>query len=122
MNHTPHVYVGSKEDMINSLPCAQCHLGRWDPTASHTFPLTGQPDPQPDNRIPVKQNKYAREIHGVQIDFYDIASAYGITDPAIAHAMKKLLRYGSGEKSLAKDVTEAIWSLQRWQQMHPEAK
>lgn len=65
-----------------------------------------------DTRI----NKYAREIKGVTVDFYDIARAFGVTDPAIQHALKKLLRYGCGEKSLAKDVDEAIYSLERWKQ------
>ena len=122
MKPEPHAYVGSKQDLIDGRPCKQCGLDRWDPNASHTFNQRTQPDQPTDNRTPSNTNKYAREIKGVTIDFYDIASAYGITAPAIAHAMKKLLRYGSGEKSLAKDVTEAIWSLQRWQQMHPEAK
>lgn len=68
------------------------------------------------DKVGERKNKYARTIKGVQIDFYDIARAFGIIDPAIAHALKKLLRYGCGEKSLAKDVDEAIFSLQRWQQ------
>lgn len=61
-------------------------------------------------------NKYARVIKGVEIDFYDIARAFEITDPAIQHALKKLIRYGCGEKSLFKDVEEAIYSLERWQE------
>lgn len=67
-----------------------------------------------------RENKYAREVKGVVIDFYDIARAFGVTDPAISHALKKLLRYGCGSKSLAQDVDEAIFSLNRWQQEQPK--
>jgi hypothetical protein len=63
-----------------------------------------------------RKNKYARDIKGVSVDFYDIARAFGVTDPAIAHALKKLLRYGSGTKPLAVDVDEAIFALERWKQ------
>lgn len=66
-------------------------------------------------------NHYARTFKGVEIDVYRIAKLYGITDPAIAHALKKLLRFGSGQhKDRAQDIAEAIQSLQRWQQMEAE--
>jgi len=60
------------------------------------------------------------EINGAPADFYAIARAYDITDPAIAHALKKLLRCGRSHKSQGQDVLEAIASLQRWVQMEDE--
>ncbi len=80
----------------------------------------------------LRTNKYVRQIplratvNGesivvvVTLDFYDIADAYQIHDSAIAHALKKLLRYGSGTKSLEADVDEAIRSLRRWQEQNEE--
>ena len=64
------------------------------------------------------ENPYAREFRGVMIDAYRISRLYGIEDGALFHALKKLLRIGSGEhKDKAKDIAEAIASLQRWQAM-----
>lgn len=66
-------------------------------------------------------NHYARTHRGVQLDVYRILKLYGITDPAVAHAVKKLLRFGSGQhKDRSTDIAEAIQSLQRWQEMEAE--
>lgn len=66
-------------------------------------------------------NYYAREHQGVKLDVYRILRLYNVTDPAIAHAVKKLLRFGSGgHKDAAKDVAEALESLERWQEMQEE--
>lgn len=66
-------------------------------------------------------NHYARTHRGVQLDVYRILKLYGITDPAVAHAAKKLFRFGSGQhKSRRQDIVEAIASLQRWLDMEDE--
>jgi hypothetical protein len=57
---------------------------------------------------------YEVRIGGVKADPYRIARAYGITDPVIFQALKKLLRFGRKHKDGAKDVREAITSLERW--------
>lgn len=62
---------------------------------------------------------YAVQIGGVRADPYLIVHAYGITDMAIAQAIKKLLRCGRKHKTKAQDVAEAITSLQRWQELNP---
>lgn len=68
-------------------------------------------------------NPYAREFKGVKIDPYRICKVYNITDPAIQHALKKLLRLGRGsEKDEENDVEEAIQSLERWQEMREEER
>lgn len=64
-------------------------------------------------------NPYARNIKGTPVDVYDILRAFGVADPAIQHAVKKLLRYGSGTKSLAQDVDEAQFALRRYLQEQP---
>jgi hypothetical protein len=60
------------------------------------------------------KSKYHRVIKGAQIDVYDILKAYGVTCPAIAHAIKKLLLPGERHaKTWEQDINEAIASLER---------
>ncbi len=59
-------------------------------------------------------SKYHRTIKGVQIDVYDVIVAYGVTCPALAHALKKMLMPGQRHaKTFEQDINEAIASLQR---------
>ena len=51
-------------------------------------------------------------------DPYRVARAYGIEDPVIFQALKKLLRCGRKHKAKAADVREAITSLERWEAMN----
>lgn len=48
-------------------------------------------------------------------DVYCVLKGYNVTDPAIAHAVKKLLAPGcrSGGKSYAQDLEEAMQSIQK---------
>lgn len=63
----------------------------------------------------VNKNVYAREIKGVVVDAYDILNAYKTNNPAIDHALKKMLVSGgrNGGKSRTQDIKEAIASLNR---------
>lgn len=56
---------------------------------------------------------YDVTINGTTVDIYDILTAYKVTDHAVAHAIKKLLRLGKGHKDVATDINEAIASLKR---------
>jgi hypothetical protein len=48
-------------------------------------------------------------------------SLYGVTDPCIQHAIKKLLVAGDrGHKDIEHDVQDAIDTLTRWQEMRGE--
>lgn len=59
-------------------------------------------------------SKYHRPCKGVEIDVYDVLQAFKVTNPAIAHAVKKCLAPGQrGAKSWVQDVEEAIKSLTR---------
>jgi len=59
-------------------------------------------------------SKYHVLIKGQRVDVYDVLSAYGVTNPADAHAIKKMLCPGKrGVKDGIQDRTEAIVSLQR---------
>jgi len=71
-----------------------------------------------------QQNKYARTIkaidgqQSISVDVYCVLEAFKPGNPAIEHAIKKLLCGGQrGEKSKMQDWTEAIASIQRAIQM-----
>lgn len=52
--------------------------------------------------------------HLNHIDIYRVLNLYGVTDPAIAHAVKKLLCAGDrGSKDARKDIVEARDALNR---------
>lgn len=69
-----------------------------------------------------KRSVYHREVPTKVIDAYRVLLAFDITDPCIQHAVKKLLCAGKrlGGKSMSQDVSEAIWSLNRWMEMRAE--
>jgi hypothetical protein len=59
-------------------------------------------------------SKYHVQIKGQWVDVYDILTAYRVTNPADAHAIKKMLCPGRrGAKDGIQDRQEAIVSLQR---------
>lgn len=64
------------------------------------------------------QNRYVRRINGrdgttALVDIYDVLAAWGVTDQAIGHAIKKLFRSGDGHKDKLTDWREAVVSIQR---------
>jgi hypothetical protein len=70
-----------------------------------------------------KHSHYFKNVsHLHTIDVYRVLSLFGVTDPNIAHATKKLLVAGGrgAGKDIDKDVSEAIDSLVRWQEMKKE--
>lgn len=62
-------------------------------------------------------SKYHKQIAANskgESDVYDVLRAFGVTDPAIAHGIKKLLMPGlRGDKSQEQDLREAIMSIER---------
>ena len=59
-------------------------------------------------------NKYARTIHGVEVDVYDVLVAWDVTCPATQHAIKKLLMPGQrGSKDKLQDLEEAGQAIER---------
>lgn len=67
-------------------------------------------------------NHYFKPVEGLtHIDVYRVLQLFGVTDPCIQHAVKKLLVAGGrGAKDIRKDVAEAIVSLKRWEEMREE--
>lgn len=70
----------------------------------------------------MKHSHYKKPVAGLQfVDVYRVLGLFGVTDPCIQHAVKKLLVAGGrGAKDISQDVQEAIDTLQRWQEMRVE--
>lgn len=61
-----------------------------------------------------KPNKYKKKCKGIEIDVYDVLKAFNVVNPAIQHAIKKLLAGGQrGYKDVEQDYNEAIQSIKR---------
>lgn len=61
-----------------------------------------------------KPNKYKKQYKGIEIDVYDVLKAFNVVNPAIQHAIKKLLAGGQiGYKDVKQDYNEAIQSIKR---------
>lgn len=59
-------------------------------------------------------SKYHVRLKGAWCDVYDVLQAFGVTNPADAHAIKKMLMPGKrGHKGGVQDRQEAIQSLRR---------
>ena len=70
-----------------------------------------------------KHSHYYKNVaHLKDIDAYRVLERFGVTDPSIQHAVKKLLVAGGrgAGKDQDQDVQEAIDSLQRFQEMRIE--
>lgn len=70
-----------------------------------------------------KHSHYYKNVrHLNDIDAYRVLERFGVTDPAIQHAVKKLLVAGGrgAGKDQLQDVQEAIDSLTRFQEMQSE--
>jgi len=69
----------------------------------------------------MKHNHYHKPCPYKSIDIYRVLQLFEVTDPCLQHAIKKLIVAGKrGSKGEYKDVTEAIDTLSRWQDMRIE--
>lgn len=71
-------------------------------------------------------SKYNREIIGIDgtvttVDVYRVLDAFCVTDPAIQHALKKMLCTGlRGHKDYLTDLDDAIESLQKAKELRKQ--
>ena len=67
---------------------------------------------QPRGRIKrITTSKYTKAIHGVSVDVYDVLQAWGVSNPALQHLIKKALQCGQrGHKDNAQDLQDIIES------------
>lgn len=76
---------------------------------------------QPEGENP--HGHYFKNVRNLaEIDVYRVIRLFGVTDPALAHAVKKLLVAGGrgAGKSQEQDVKEAIVSCKRFLEMNVE--
>lgn len=68
-----------------------------------------------------EHNHYFKPCPYDTLDVYRVINIFGVTDPCIQHALKKLLCSGvRGHKDQAKDIQDVIDTLERWKQMCEE--
>lgn len=72
----------------------------------------------------MKHSHYFKDVSSLtHIDVYRVLQLFGVTDPCLQHAAKKLLVAGGrGAKDIEQDVQEAIDTLTRWKDMRIEEK
>lgn len=69
-------------------------------------------------------SKYNREIIGIDgtvttVDVYRVLDAFGVSDPATQHAVKKMLCMGlRGHKDYLTDLNDSIDSLQKAKELY----
>ena len=57
----------------------------------------------------ITPSKYTKHIHGVSVDVYDVLMAWGVTNPALQHLIKKALQCGQrGHKDKQQDLQDII--------------
>ena len=68
-----------------------------------------------------EHNHYFKPCPYDTLDVYRVISIFGVSDPCIQHALKKLLCSGvRGYKDQSKDIQDVIDTLERWKQMREE--
>ena len=66
-------------------------------------------------------NHYFKPCPYDTLDVYRVINIFGVSDPCIQHALKKLLCSGvRGHKDQSKDIQDVIDTLERWKQMREE--
>lgn len=81
------------------------------------------PASQRGRRHTRKHTHYFKNVEPYgEIDVYRVLSLFEVTDPALQHAIKKLLVAGGrgAGKDISQDVQEAIDTLERWKEMRAE--
>ena len=62
-----------------------------------------------DKRHRITPSKYTKTIRGAQVDVYDVLQAWGVSNPALQHLIKKALQCGQrGHKDNAQDLQDII--------------
>jgi hypothetical protein len=112
--HDALIDIAGKRIQGYGWPLAYCSL---DLNLAITPSPTPTPTPTP------KHSHYFKSVEGLKfIDVYRVLQLFGVTDPCIQHAVKKLLVAGGrgAGKDTNRDIQESIDTLVRWQEMQTE--
>ena len=93
---------------------AKITIMQSDGDVKHFGGIIGRSLPLKEDATTAKQpsitpSKYAKTIHGVSVDVYDVLQAWGVSNPALQHLIKKALQCGQrGHKDNAQDLQDII--------------
>lgn len=92
-----------------------CVLGDWRdtlekrPEQAEFEPFVSVEDAATAKQPEITPSKYTKTIHGVSVDVYDVLQAWGVSNPALQHLIKKALQCGRrGHKDNAQDLQDII--------------
>ena len=61
------------------------------------------------NAQQITPSKYTKQIGGISVDVYDVLQAWGVSNPALQHLIKKALQCGQrGHKDKLEDLQDII--------------
>lgn len=90
-------------------------LGDWRdtlekrPVQAEFKPFVSVEDAVTDKQPAITPSKYTKTIRGVTVDVYDVLQAWGVSNPALQHLIKKALQCGQrGHKDNAQDLQDII--------------
>lgn len=95
--------------------CKGLVLGGWRDTLEKRpeqkafEPFVSVEDAAAAKHATITPSKYTKTIHGVSVDVYDVLQAWGVSNPALQHLIKKALQCGQrGHKDNAQDLQDII--------------
>lgn len=72
-------------------------------------PFVSVEDAATSKQQEITASKYTKTIRGVSVDVYDVLQAWGVSNPALQHLIKKALQCGQrGHKDSAQDLQDII--------------
>lgn len=90
-------------------------LGDWRdtlemrPEQAEFDPFVSVEDAATAKQPEITPSKYTKTIRGVSVDVYDVLQAWGVSNPALQHLIKKALQCGRrGHKDNAQDLQDII--------------
>ena len=84
------------------------------PEQAEFEPFVSVEDAATTKHATITKSKYTKTIHGVSVDVYDVLQAWGVSNPALQHLIKKALQCGQrGHKDNAQDLQDIIDSAVR---------
>lgn len=100
----PDMYK-NKEEIDTSSECVQ----KTSESAYEFEPFVSVEDAATAKHATITPSKYTKTIHGVSVDVYDVLQAWGVSNPALQHLIKKALQCGQrGHKDNAQDLQDII--------------
>lgn len=104
----------SEFDPFVSAEDAKITIMQSDGDVKHFGGIIGRSLPLEEVAATAKQpeitpSKYTKTIRGASVDVYDVLQAWGVSNPALQHLIKKALQCGQrGHKDNAQDLQDII--------------